>query len=590
MRMRDFDEALNVLDSVRIKAAAEEDDEILLMAYSEEIIYHIVRDDYPSAIKLAEQLLQVDVPKSKKAEILYETGNFYLELNQLEDALKYFERVEDYSPVYIVELNSLIEKGRTLRKLGRSEEALEIFEEMRLEDKYRDNFDIIDYEIGMSYLALDKTEAAIENLTFVDTSYATSLYSGLARYNLGKIYEDNLTNFDSASVYYQKAASSQVPADMVKEVQGRNRLFNKYKSLSGKVSEIEKQIFYIDNPEEFTKDSSAYYDSLKSITAEDSINSGLEPVTRGRDRTQTQTQTQPNVNLKKAGPPVKPNIPRDSLKAGLLRNRFDLANLFFAEMNKPDSAAKYYSNILLDTSAAEYYSRSLYALGSYYQVAGDSVKADSIFIYLYDNYKSDKVVNAAAVQLNKPLINLSFDSAEGIFTTAENYWKNEQPDSALIFYRQVYEDHPKSSFAPKALLASGIILENDLKNLDSAAVLYDSVFVKYPGTQYAQNISTKLIAYKQEQMRIQREIEDSIRVANQKLDSLNRKTEPVVIPDSLSEVERLKKEMEGMDEQIPEDQVIEEDSLQIEEVKKDTLQQNIQVPNNNERRNPRRRK
>jgi len=593
MRLKNYETALLLLDSVRIKAAGEGEDEIIEEAYIEEVIYNVTIENYAQAIKIADELLNIVDDDARAAEVAFETASFYTKLEDPKNALRYLEMVSDYSPVYKIELDALVERGRTLRQLDRNEEALDIFETMRLEDKYKDNFDVIDYEIGMTYEALGETDRAVENLVYVDTSYTTSVYSGIARYNLGRIYEDKLVNFDSAAVYYQKAAASQLPTERVKEVHARNLLFTKYGDLTARLMNNRKQLMYLDDPQTFARDSIIYYDSVKVLAALDSLETGItggEELRTGRTGREQQQQIPRETRVKQFSPPIKPTIPRDSIIAGINKDKFDLANLFFAELAKPDSAAKYYNEILNDSSAAVYYSRTLYALGNYYQAAGDSAKADSIFNYIYDNYKNDRVVNAAAARLNKPLINITYDPAEDIYSEAEKYWLAERFDSSLTLYREVYTEYPKSNYAPKAWLASGWILENDLNMPDSAASVYDSISVKFPGTPYAQKIGPKLIAYKQMQAQRQREIEDSLRVLNQQADSLGGDT-PVVSPDSLTEVERLRLEMQKGIQDTTKTEISGEDTLKVEEIKPDTLQPTIPQDNqNNQRRNPRRRR
>jgi tetratricopeptide (TPR) repeat protein len=593
MRLKEYNNALNTLDSVRVKAAARDEDKILRESYIEEVIYYLTTENYREAIRAADELFPYAADSEQRAEILFEIGNFYLELKEPENALDYYGRVNRYSPKYLVQLNSMLSMGRTLRELERNEEALEIFERMRLEDKYRDNYDVIDYEIGLTYFELDEIEEAQEALAYVDTAYTTSQVTGLARYQLGRLFEEKISDFDSASVYYQKAASSQLPADRVREIHGRNQLFQKHKELVNRLKDGQKQLLYIDDPGAFERDSTIYYDSLKALAVLDSIKKLEDPrTTRTTPQTtgrQTDSRTQPQTQaLRQQPPPARPRITRDSVNAVLIRNKFDLANLYFGEMNKPDSAARIYSEILADTAASQYHSRTMYAMGNYYFALGDTSRADSIFHYIYDNFRTEQVANAAAVRLNQPLLNITYDPAEGIFAEAEKLWLRKEYDSALVYYKQVYEEFPKSSYAPKALLASGMILENDIFLMDSAAALYDTVAVRYPGTPFALKVSPKLIAYKQEQMKKQRAIEDSIRVANMKADSLKKLETPVALPDSLSEVDRLMIEMDKAKKEAETDTLLQSDTLKIDVIKPDTLQQ-PKPTETQERRNPRRR-
>jgi tetratricopeptide (TPR) repeat protein len=222
-------------------------------------------------------------------------------------------------------------------------------------------------------------------------------------------------------------------------------------------------------------------------------------------------------------PPLRPNLPADSLKSIILKDRFEIGNLFFTELNIPDSAYKYYTEILQSEPNPDYTARTLYALGSYYLTKNDSVKADSLFLVIYDNYKYMSIVNAAANKLGKDIIDLKYDPAKDIYASAEKEMLDNQYDSSLAKLRFIYDQYPSSPLAPKALYASGWILENQLDKPDSAARLYDSLTVKYPSTVYAGKIKQKISIYNQEQLRLAKAREDSLKkIEMQKPDSLSR--------------------------------------------------------------------
>ena len=207
-------------------------------------------------------------------------------------------------------------------------------------------------------------------------------------------------------------------------------------------------------------------------------------------KTQLKTETK--------NPPVRPTISIDSVKSIIVKNEYDLANLFFTELNVPDSAYYYYKNIIENFPDSRYHSRSLYSLGTYYNGVGRKEEADSIFNFIYDNYKNENIVNAAAVQLKKPLINLTYDPADELYGDAEKILLEKKYSESVNKFYNIFREYPKSPFAPKALYAGGWILENELKLLDSAAVFYDSINAKYPQSLYASNIKSKLTFYQGE--------------------------------------------------------------------------------------------
>ncbi len=247
----------------------------------------------------------------------------------------------------------------------------------------------------------------------------------------------------------------------------------------------------------------------------------------------------PNQNLVKLdsvkfkrNPPLKLKIPIDSAKTVLAKNSLELGNLFLAELNVPDSAYYLYSTILKNYPSKKYYPTTLYALGSYHLTINQKEKADSLFKIIYDNYKDQSIVNAAANKLNLPLVDLKFDPAKDQYASAEGLMLEGNYDQSLNKFFSIYKDYPKSPIAPQALYTSGWILENNLSLPDSAAAMYDILSAKYPTSIYVKQVTKKLTTYKQEKARIQKAIQDSL-IALQKM-----KTDSVLVENKVQVIEK----------------------------------------------------
>jgi tetratricopeptide (TPR) repeat protein len=159
-------------------------------------------------------------------------------------------------------------------------------------------------------------------------------------------------------------------------------------------------------------------------------------------------------------------------------------------------------------------------MGSYYLTVDNKKKADSLFNIIYVNYKNERVVNAAANKLNKPLIDLDYDPAEEKYLEAESLMLLEDYAGAINGFYNVHKTYPGSPFAPKALYTCGWILENELFLLDSAATYYDSLIVNYPSSEYVRIIAPKVTMYKQELRRRELALQDSLYTLENGLDSL----------------------------------------------------------------------
>jgi tetratricopeptide (TPR) repeat protein len=159
-------------------------------------------------------------------------------------------------------------------------------------------------------------------------------------------------------------------------------------------------------------------------------------------------------------------------------------------------------------------------LGNYFLTKNDTAKADSLFNIVYKNFQDQSVVNSAATILKRPLINLDYDPAQALYVNAEKQMLKQDFEKSLDGFKNIYENYPSSPRAPKALYASGWILENELLKPDSAAEVYDTLKAKYPTSEYAKNILPKLAEYHSEKERIKKAVEDSLKALSQRKNSV----------------------------------------------------------------------
>ncbi|NWF90729.1 MAG: tetratricopeptide repeat protein [Ignavibacteriaceae bacterium] len=553
MRLKDYKNGLEAIHLVRSLAIEEGEDAIFQDAFVEEIVYYMIQENYPKSIEIINEFLTVSDNGEVNAEVMYELGKLYLKQNDLNQALASFEKVFDYQPSFEVGFNAKIELASALRETGEKERALSVLEDMRGENKYSDSFDKIDLEVGLTLYDLGRVEDAVNILTRTDTTYRSSINSGVARYILGEIFEYHYQNFDSASVFYTKASTSSITPEYLKLASEKSQLFKKYQALHKTLHDSKIQLGYLINPDLFIQDSIAYYDTLN-------LNQDIQSNERSSDnerRNFSESGLIQPLNTQrtseKKNPPVRPKISLDSLQNIIAKSEYDLAGLFDDDFKLPDSAFFYYSNIVDSFANSRLYVNALYSLGVYHSSYGNREKADSIFNFIYNNYKTERVVNAAANQLKLPLLNFNFDPATELYSSAESKMLNKLYTESIKDFYSIFQSYPKSPLAPKALLAGGWILENELKLLDSAAVIYDTLNVRYPQSQYASTVKSKLNFYKQEADRKKKIIEDSLKQmeANKlaKQDSLKK----VIDVDSDILEERNERNLELMDKKTKND-------------------------------------
>lgn len=553
MQQKNYTQALDLLNE--LKADPETEDEILAAANFEELKYLISIENYDEAFKAANELVKFSEDDVLNAEVLYKMGDIYFQRGDFTNSADSYKRVLDFEPVYEFEINSLIRYAAALRNLDRPTDALRALLELRGEVKYSDKYDYIDLEMGKTYSELGQKERALAVFYEADTAYAQSVQLGNIRYEIGYLYENSLSNYDSAAVYYSKALSSTATAEYLPLIRFKADLFNKYITLRNNHRLNQRNFLYSTDSAAFVTDSIAFYASADSTAETETTDPNVNPTTtqpRERERTIEPELNEPvkpvtvKPGQKQGIPPVRPILSGDSLMVVAARSAFDLGNLFFNDFNIIDSAFYYYRQILNEYPKNPYAPQVLYALAGCHLVDGDSISADSIYRYIYSTFTEDKIINIIAPKIGKPVIDFDFDPAKEIYVAAEEHFLRGKYQDALQQLYKIFSTYPESPLASKSLYTYGFILEREMKKPDSALTVYDSLIAKYPASPYAQKVTPAVQFVRSEKERIRQQVQDSLNRLKEpvKKDSVITPQKPEAAPEEMKEEQNEEKKEE----------------------------------------------
>lgn len=524
--LKSYELALQLLSEIKSKAVKEKNEDLLSLAFVEEIRTYKRLEKYSDALRLTSELMKLDADNLILYQTAFEIGELNQTIKNYSAAAAAYSSVNKYSPSFDYEFNSQIKFAKMLRLLNQNEDAVKVLSDLRSEEKNSQSFDAIDFEMGMAYKELGEYDNAYQKFKFIDTAFANSVNAGLARYEMGEMFEVDVFNYDSAFVYYQKAQTSTSNIEYAQKIKNKAQLFNKYRTLLGNQLSFMRQNEYLVDSTAFERDSIAFSAEQEKELEEQQSNEAAAAF--GNERGNIQQNLRQNTQVKSA--PQRPTVSLDSLSVLLSKNSFEMGNLFFTELFVYDSAYYYYKIVVDNYPDSKVYPEALYSLGTYYYAINDSVKGDSIYNHIYDTYKTLQIVNAVASQLNKPLIDLNFDPARDVYTRAESLLTSNDYGKSFKHFYEIHKAYPNSEYAPKSLFTSGWILEEKLTLKDSAAVVYDSLVTKFPRSVYAQKVSPKLNFYKQEKTRLE----------NLRLDSLKKAEEEIrkiAVEDSIRKAE-----------------------------------------------------
>ncbi|MFC2085063.1 tetratricopeptide repeat protein [Bacteroidota bacterium] len=494
MQMRNFEGGYSILEEVKQSALEVENNEIAVEAYLSQIRYMIYQENYSSAIDLVQNVLELSDDNELNAEIIYELGNLYYLTENLEDAVSSYQKVGEFEPSFDTEFESKIKYASVQREMNNYDESRAVIEELREEDKYKEDYDRIDLEKGLILYETDLITEALDLFNEIDTLYKRSESSGIASFMIAELFEKKYGRYDTAKVLYDKAIKSAAPVEYKDLAKEKAKILKRQNELTIDLSSMMKQLIYVQDTSAYKADSTAYDDYFVQMDSLTALIVEMKEL-QGEDFDSTEYVLPEKPLLEKK--PEMPTIDADSIKTNIANTKFELGNLYFTDLEVGDSAFVHYNEIIDKYPNQKLLPKVLYALGSYHLTIDDSVTADSLFLDVYQNYDDDEMVNAAAERLGLDKITVDDDPAEKLFLDAEDlYWSDEYNQAIDEFYN-IADIYPESPFAAKSLLSAGWILEHDLELRDSAAVVYDSLSVKYKDTQYASSISRKLLAYKQ---------------------------------------------------------------------------------------------
>lgn len=526
------------------------DDELKALVYFEIGNLYYQTNSYENAVEFYQKVFDYspDIETEIKASIRY--GKALRESGRFQEAADFFSdlKTKDKFSESFAEVD--LELGKSYAALGDFNSALEQFTKVDTTYKgspfaalasfekaklYKD--ELMNYDSAAAYFSrtvmnnppkeyLDEAK----NLNQLFNRYST-LRRTINNYDRQLYYAENPDVFIRDSIEYVQDSLK-----ILKEYLEKKELADIWKNvLTTTSTDTTKKDSLFVKDSLFYKDSLAIVDSLTKLSSfvdtavvnqllNEKVQIRIQQKKREADAKlaqEMQALMKTDTVQFKNNPPVKPKITVDSLKTLLAKNRLELGNLFFTELDVPDSAKQLYSEITEKFSDTRFYPDALLALGSYYQTVNENQKADSLFRIIYDNYKDRPIVNAAANKLGLPLIDLKFDPASELYLSAENELKKGNYNESFRKFFEIYKKHPESQYASKGLYAAGFILENNLRLADSAASVYDTLIRRYPTSQYVKNIAMKVNTYKQEKARIEREKQEAQLNQQEKKDTTN---------------------------------------------------------------------
>jgi TolA-binding protein len=174
---------------------------------------------------------------------------------------------------------------------------------------------------------------------------------------------------------------------------------------------------------------------------------------------------------------------------------YKIGELFWLELDQPDSAFRYYCLSARDTLHRALIPKALYSAAWIARYAlADSMKADSLCRLLISRFPANSYSRKAQEAQGGPVTVMTRqDSALNAFHLAERmYWEDNNPDSAAEAYVNVYNMYPETDYGSKSLFAAAWIYDFVVDKNRTAKKLYEQVCDSFPKSSYCLEAKPRL--------------------------------------------------------------------------------------------------
>ena len=442
----------------------------------------------------------------------------YYQIGLCNDGLEKFKEAEEsfsraaeegstYSTIFRATFKIIEEKV----KQKKYQDALEMISGLLNDSKNTEYFSKLNLEMANIYYKQGEIQKSIAQYCYVDTSFAKTDESARSYYALGNIFENDLVIYDSARTYYNKAKSEYAASKITADASEKANIFNKYAQL------------YTDMFKYDSLFSSAVQDlaRLDSLGTRGFISVPPQKTTNLQDSTQFSPASDTTMVVNRDSLARLDSIARatfskevktkqaykDSMQRSIVRTKFDLAGLFFLEIQQPDSALYWYRNIIQHYPHSNYISRSYYSLAeilrSYKHAPQNEI--DSIYRLIISKDPKSVYAQESRKYLGLPLQEQRKDSVTELFEYAETLADSQRYIDAIREFEQIAQQHNSSPITPKALYSAGWYYENALDNNDSAVAVYKKLLKLFPSSEFAGVVRTKVTIYDNDKKRIEME-------------------------------------------------------------------------------------
>ncbi len=400
-------------------------------------------------------------------------GDVYSSLNEHEKAVTAYIKVYDLVSDPYLEYYSRLQASRGYAALKRYDTALFLTNEMLDDFRYASYHPSIRLEHAAILLTSGRTEEALDEYQFLDTSYVRVEAGANAALALAQYYEEQMVDYEKARHYYSRASS----------VQGMSfsDIARRRERSLGRLIALQRELFVNDSLVALS-DSVLKYPQ-KFLPVQDSLE--VDSLYSSQDSLAAQTRKPPEQ--------FKP-VNTDSMRVVKARIAYDLGEVFYSELEISDSAVVWFQRALEWKVDSTRIPRALFILAQLEKTSEKKTDTELAQLYrtIVNDFPKSPYADEARNILGLAATTRSREEHDSAYAVAESLLWSGKYQAAIEKLKAIIEERADASMAAKSQYAIGWIYENYLDKPDSALVYYKLLVDHYRSSPYALAVKNKI--------------------------------------------------------------------------------------------------
>jgi tetratricopeptide (TPR) repeat protein len=506
-----YERAQESLDRAVELGIAAQDPEVVAEAYYSMGEMNIDRDMEEDAVKAYQKGAEYAASSNQRLRIQLALAKEQEKLGNKKEAAEAYRNIINLNPSTEQMFTAELCYARLCRETGQFDDCANTLLDMLDNPSYLQYDSKIQLEIGNYFGALAEYPSAIDQYTYVDTTWRNTPEAGEASYSMGSIYEYKLLNYDKAFEKYSNARQGSSSATATgKGTTSKTEIFGEYRRFRNKMYDVDTLFFYVLHP-----DSLARRDSLQALT--DSLErerTGQGPALTEeqlaiekfqRRRPHGRNTGKINPYLAKISPTGGPegkgaagtaglvplyrkfnlqSLSKDSLLIVISQMRMEMGWIMFGKIGNLDSAAWYYKMAvdgkLSDSSRAQAY----FTLSEIARAQNNAeLAAQYEDVILRDFPRTGYAFSIMRSRGQTPPDTIAF--LTDMYNKAAVLLEQGRYSDGIKSLEHLVESYPRSSTAMRARLAIAMTYEGPLNNGEKAIALYRAMIADNPSSPYS---------------------------------------------------------------------------------------------------------